>query len=234
MYQNRVVIISRDENISIPLQELLIEDGLEVNIVKSIEDMFEEFIKIPHVLTIIDAGSYSKDTLMVVNYLQGAKTAPILVLLSENGSIDRLELFRKGATVCMTAGASPEEQAAQAMALVHIYGARDDNKHRKSLVFGTALVINPEYRMVVLNGEMIKLTRREFDLLYFMARQDMRVFTTEQLYRNVWNSGNDNQVGATVKSALSALRRKLQPHGHDYIQNVWGSGYRFVGKWQNP
>ena len=120
------------------------------------------------------------------------------------------------------------------MALVRIYGARDDGKHRKTLVFGTALVINPAYRMVVLNGEMIKLTRREFDLLYFMARHNMRVFTPQQLYRNVWNSENDNQVGATVKSALSALRRKLKPYGHDFIQNVWGSGYRFVGKWQNP
>lgn len=234
MYQNRVTIISQNETVSDPIKGLLLKNALEVKIVNSIEDMFEEFIKKPHVLTIIDAGSYSEDTLKAVNYLQGAKSAPILVLLSENVSIDRLELFRKGATVCMDIYASPEEQAAQAMALVHIYGAKDDNKHRKTLAFGTSLVINPVYRMVVFNGERIKLTRREFDLLYFMARQNMRVFTPEQLYRNVWNTENDNQVGATVKSAISALRRKLKPYGHDYIQNVWGSGYCFVGKREIP
>ena len=132
----------------------------------------------------------------------------------------------------MAADAPPQEQAAQAMALVRIYGAKDDDKHRKTLAFGTSLVINPAYRMVVLNGEIVKLTRREFDLLYFMARQNMRVFTPEQLYRNVWN--NDNEIGATVKSAISALRKKLKPHGHEYIQNVWGIGYRFVGKWKTP
>lgn len=234
MYQDRVAIISRNEMISGPIQELLLESGLEVNTVKSIEDMFEELIKGLYTLTIIDAGSYGEEILKAVNYLHGARSAPILVLISETESIDRREFFRKGATVCMAADASPEEQAAQAMALVQIYGAKDDNKHRKTLAFGTALVINPVYRMVVLNGEVVKLTRREFDLLYFMARQDMRVFTPEQLYRNVWNTGNNNQVGATVKSALSALRRKLRPYGHDYIQNVWGSGYRFVGKWPSP
>ena len=179
MYQDRVAIISRNEMISGPIQELLLGNGLEANTVDSIEDMFEEFIKKPHVLTIIDAGSYGEDTLKAVNYLQGAKSVPILVLLSETDPDDWLELFRKGATVCMAADASPEEQAAQAMALVRIYGAKDDGKHRKTLVFGTALIINPAYRMVVLNGEMIKLTRREFDLLYFMARHNMRFFTPE-------------------------------------------------------
>lgn len=234
MYQNRVTIICRNEIISCPLQEILLGNGLEVKTFKSIEDMFVEFIKKPHALTIIDAGSYSEDTLKIVSYLQGAKSAPILVLLSKTEPIDRMELFRKGATVCMTTDASPEEQAAQAMALIQIYVAREDNKHRKTLVFGTSLVINPVYHMVVLNGKMLKLTRREFDLLYFMARQDMRVFTPEQLYRNVWGSEDDDQIGDTVKSGIKALRKKLGPYGRNYIQNEWGIGYRFAGKSVKP
>ena len=232
MYQNRVTIISQNETVSDPIQELLLENGLEINTVKSIEDMFEEFIKNPHVLTIIDGGSYGEDTLKIVNYLQGAKSSPILVLISETESIDRLELFRKGATVCMDIDASPEEQAAQAMALVRIYGAKDDNKHRRTLAFGTSLVINPLYRMIVLNGEIVKLTRREFDLLYFMARRDMRVFTPEQLYRNVWGGESEDQIGDIVKSGIKSLRKKLGPQGRNYIQNKWGIGYRFAGKWK--
>lgn len=233
MYQNRVTIISQNENISRPIHELLLENGLEVKTVRAIEDMFENYIKKPHALTIIDAESFGEDTLKIVNYLHGAKSVQILVLLSKTVSIDRLELFRKGATVCMAADASPQEQAAQAMALIRIYGAKDDDKHRKTLAFGASLVINPVYRMVVLNGEIVKLTRREFDLLYYIARQNMRVFTPEQLYGNIWNNDNDNQVGATVKSAISVLRKKLKPYGRDYIQNVWGTGYRFVGKWKS-
>ena len=230
MYQNRIKIISHNENNSGPIQKLLLENGLEVKTVKSIEDMFDEFLKTPHSLTIIDGGSYGEDTLMMVNYLHGAKSAPILVLLSETVSIDRLELFRKGATVCMDADASTQEQAAQAVALVRIYGTKDDDKHRKTLAFGTSLVINPAYRMVVLNGKIVKLTRREFDLLYFMARQNMRVFTPEQLYRNVWNGESDDRIGETVKSGIKALRKKLGAQGRSYIQNEWGIGYRFAGK----
>ena len=170
MYHNRIRIISHNENNFGPIQKLLLENGLEVKTVKSIEDMFDEFLKTPHALTIIDGGSYGEDTLMMVNYLHGAKSAPILVLLSETVSIDRLELFRKGATVCMAADVSPQAQAAQAMALVRIYGTMDDDKRRKALAFGTSLVINPAYRMVVLNGKIVKLTRREFDLLYFSPK----------------------------------------------------------------
>ena len=171
----RVTIISQNENISGPVHKLLLENGLDVKTSESFEDMFEEYIKKPHALTLIDAESFGEDTLKIVNYLHGAKSAPILVLLSETESIDRVELFRKGATVCMAADAPPQEQVAQAMALVRIYGAKDNDKHRQTLAFGTSLVINPVYRMVVLNGEIVKLTRREFDLLYYMAGQNMRV-----------------------------------------------------------
>ena len=232
MYQNIITILSKNWELFDPMEELLSKNGLKVKTSKSIEEMFEEFIYNPHALTIIDGGSYGKDTLKIVNYLHATKSSPILVLLSETNAIDRLELFRKGATVCMDIDASPEEQAAQAMALVHIYGSKDDNKHRKTLAFGTSLVINPLYRMVVLNGEIVKLTRREFDLLYFMARQDMRVFTPEQLYRNVWGGESEDQIGDIVKSGIKSLRKKLGPQGRNYIQNEWGIGYRFAGKWK--
>lgn len=233
MCQNKIAIITKDANCFLSLQESLKENGMDTCTVSSIESLFEKYISFPFVLAIIDANSYREDTPKLVCRLHGAKPAPILVLMSELYPHSSLELLQTGATICMNAKSSPEEQAAQAKALIQIYNARDENLHRETLLFGTTLVINPIYRLVILNGEKINLTRREFDLLYFMAKHEMQVFTPEQLYRQLWNDEDDSQIGDTVKSGIKVLRKKLEPAGHEYIQNEWGTGYRFVGNREN-
>lgn len=229
MSQNKIAIISKKASRFISLQEKLKENSMDICTVSSIEDILEKYIHLPYTLAIVDADSYEGNTLKLVNCLRGAKATPILVMMTESCPCNRLELLRMGATVCMDAETAIEEQIAQAKALIQIYNARDDNLHRETLVFGSTLVINPIYRLVILNGEKINLTRREFDLLYLMARQDNQVFTPEQIYTQLWSDEDNSQIGDTVKSCIKALRKKLEPVGHDYIQNVWGTGYRFVG-----
>ena len=229
IYQNKIAIISKSLGDFVPLQNKLNENGMEAYVASAMEDFFEKYIRLPFVLAIVDAISYREEMPELVRHLRGAKTSPILVLMTESCPYSRLDLLRMGATVCINAEADPEERAAQVRALIQIYGARDDNLHRETLVFGTALVINPIYHLVIQNGERIDLPRREFDLLYFMAKHEMQVFTQEQLYRQLWSDDDDTQIGDTVKSAIKVLRKKLEPAGHEFIQNEWGTGYRFVG-----
>lgn len=233
MNQNRIAIITKSTNCFVSLQESLKENWMDVCTVSSIEAILEKYIILPFVLAIIDAKSFGKDTLKLVCRLHGARPAPILVLMTKSCANDRLELLQMGATVCLDVESSPEEQTAQAKALIQIYSARDDGLHRETLVFGTSLVINPIYRLVILDGERIDLSRREFDLLYLMARYDNRVFTPEQLYKQLWNEEDISQIGDTVKSGIKVLRKKLEPVGHEFIQNVRGIGYRFVGISEN-
>ena len=100
---------------------------------------------------------------------------------------------------------------------------------RYTLAIGKDLVIDPLYRQTYLAGVELDLTRREFDLLYFLASNPGQVFSRAQLYRNVWCSDNDFAIDETVKTCIKALRRKLAPAGREYIQNLRGVGYRFVG-----
>lgn len=97
-----------------------------------------------------------------------------------------------------------------------------------TLSFGTELMINPTYRQVSLEGNWLNLTRKEFDLLYFLASSPGQVFTREQIYRNVWHGETDYHVDEAVKSSIKALRKKLNPASKEYIENVRGVGYRFV------
>ena len=96
-----------------------------------------------------------------------------------------------------------------------------------TLAFEMDLIIDPSYRKVLLKGKELELTRREFDLLYYLANRSGQVLSREQIYNAVWKNEADYNVDESVKSCIKTLRKKLISHNWDYIQNVRGVGYRF-------
>ncbi len=94
-----------------------------------------------------------------------------------------------------------------------------------------ALVIFPREHKVTRDGEEISLTPKEFDILYFLARNRGEVFTKEQIYQSVWEDRylmDDSNIMAFIRK----LRRKIEPHpdAPEYILTIWGIGYKFNDK----
>ena len=89
--------------------------------------------------------------------------------------------------------------------------------------------IDPLARQVFARGEEILLTQREFDVLLFMARHPLQVFSREQLMDAVWQYSFYSDT-STVTVHIRRLRAKLEadPSRPTHIQTVWGLGYRFV------
>jgi DNA-binding response OmpR family regulator len=80
---------------------------------------------------------------------------------------------------------------------------------------------------VFLDGESVRLSQKEYGLLRTLASEPTRVFTKDELLRNVWGfrlRGNTR----TLDSHACRLRRKLGRHGEHYVINVWGVGYRLI------
>lgn len=101
----------------------------------------------------------------------------------------------------------------------------------RKLCFG-ALTIYPKSRKVLRDNEEIFLTPKEFDILYFLAKNKGEVFTKEQIYQAVWNEDyllSDSNIMAFIRK----LRKKieLQPDLPEYIITIWGIGYKFNEKW---
>jgi DNA-binding response OmpR family regulator len=96
------------------------------------------------------------------------------------------------------------------------------------LVFN-GLRINPATREVEVDGRPVNLTRREFDLLLFMASAPRQVFNRAQLLEHVWDSSTEWQDPSTVTVHIRRLRAKLEPNPEAprWIRTVWGVGYRF-------
>lgn len=90
--------------------------------------------------------------------------------------------------------------------------------------------INPFTRSVVnKNGDLLFLTSKEFDLLYFLYSHKGQVFTKEQLYEYVWGFENMPLNTSNLPSFIRKLRKKIEPNPDKpiYIITVWGVGYKF-------
>lgn len=91
-----------------------------------------------------------------------------------------------------------------------------------------ALSIDQRLRRVVRDGQEIALTPKEFDILYFLARNRGEVFTKEQIYQAVWEEDyllDDSNIMAFIRK----LRKKIEPNpdAPEYILTIWGIGYKF-------
>ena len=95
----------------------------------------------------------------------------------------------------------------------------------------STLSIDPRLRSVQRNGVEIPLTPKEFDILYFLARNRGEVFTKEQIYQAVWENDyllDDSNIMAFIRK----LRKKIEPNpdAPEYILTIWGIGYKFSDK----
>lgn len=90
------------------------------------------------------------------------------------------------------------------------------------------LEIYPKSRKVIMQGSEVRLTPKEFDILYFLAQNQGEVFTKEQIYRAVWAENyllDDSNIMAFIRK----LRKKIEPDpdAPKYILTIWGIGYKF-------
>jgi DNA-binding response OmpR family regulator len=104
---------------------------------------------------------------------------------------------------------------------------KQDRDEPKSLKYGK-LLIDHSGRKVILDGERVELTPKEYDLLYLMASHPGKTYSRENLLNIIWGyqySGYEH----TVNSHINRLRSKIEQDVSDpkYILTSWGSGYRF-------
>lgn len=90
------------------------------------------------------------------------------------------------------------------------------------------LSIDLRLRRVVRGGQEIGLTPKEFDILYFLARNRGEVFTKEQIYQAVWE-GDYLLDDSNIMAFIRKLRKKIEPNpdAPEYILTIWGIGYKF-------
>ncbi|MBK8232476.1 MAG: response regulator transcription factor [Candidatus Eisenbacteria bacterium] len=175
-------------------------------------------------LIVLDLMIPGVDGLEVCRRVRRQTQVPVLMLTARSGESDKVLGLEIGADDYLTKPFSTAELVARVRALL-----RRSAPARESALVRGALEIDLERRTVSRGGEAIEVTTLEFDLLVFMAEREGRVFTRDDLLAHVW--GEDRVVDArSIDSLISRLRRKLErdPAHPQYLQTVWGAGYRYT------
>ena len=148
---------------------------------------------------------------------------PVLVLSGRSSELDRLRGFERGADDYVVKPFAYTEVRARIEALLRRANLRPG---QGTLRVGE-LRIDPPSRDVTLRGRRIVLSQKEFALLRTLATEPTRVFTKEELLRNVWGF---RALGSTrtLDSHACRLRQKLSRGGDRFVLNVWGVGYRLI------
>jgi DNA-binding response OmpR family regulator len=149
---------------------------------------------------------------------------PILMLTAREEKIDRILGFELGADDYFVKSAfSPRELVLRVKAILR--RSEPQKREDENIIKVEYLTINLEKHQAFLNGQPIDLTVTEFSMLAYLARRRGRIYTRQNLMTEVW--GQDYYgLDRTVDTHISRLRQKLGDMG-DYIQTVYGVGYRF-------
>ena len=225
--RKQVLLIDDDLPLCRQIRDALQDDTTEVRYFIDTAEALDSFMRHQYCLVIMDPVLEDMDGWELLRTMRQVKAAPILVLsngLSEN----EVDLLSSGATVCIPKPIDLRRCVAQANTLIRFYmESKYTEKKHYTLTFGTELIINPLHRQVKLNGIPLQLSRREFDVLYLLAGQPGQVFSREQLYNHIWGYDTEFGVDEAVRFQIKSLRKKLAAAGKNYIQTVWGVGYRF-------
>jgi DNA-binding response OmpR family regulator len=148
---------------------------------------------------------------------------PIIVLTGRSGPTDRVRGLEVGADDYVQKPFSYEELRARIQAVMR----RRHSRHDGPVKVGELLIDSARHKVMVGERE-VHLAKKEFTLLRVLASDPTRVFSKDELLRDVWGFKAPAGRTRTLDSHCSRLRRKLDPEGHKYVVNCWGIGYRLV------
>jgi DNA-binding response OmpR family regulator len=194
------------------LERHLRQDGFEV--VEARDGDAIELLELTRPDLVLAADSLAADL------CRRAANVPIIVLgRADSDAVDRVRAFDGGCDDYVGRPFHYEELLARIRAVL-----RRVSQPASELVTVGDLLVDRAARRVMVGGTAVALAAKEYDLLVKLASEPGRVFTKEQLLRDVWGFRSLGRT-RTLDSHASRLRRKLAAAGGDFVRNVWGVGY---------
>ena len=229
---NQVLIIEDDKDLTGLLSIHLKDLDCNVQIVHDGSKGFDKALKEKFDLIILDLMLPNMDGISICQKLRALDIfTPVLMLTAKSEEFDKVMGLESGADDYMTKPFGVREFITRVKAIV-----RRQEQMKKPLISNGSLKrmeldnleIDPEKRKVILDGNRIELTPKEFDLLVLLAANPGKSYNRDQLLSLIWGyefSGYEH----TVNSHINRLRAKIEPDVNNpkYILTTWGIGYRF-------
>jgi DNA-binding response OmpR family regulator len=222
----KILVVEDERNIASFVAMYLKNARYQVDIARDGAEALQKADSINPDLVVLDLMLPGTDGLELCRWIRSRSRLPVIMLTARGEESDRIVGLELGADDYVTKPFSPRELAARVRTVLR--RAEQDAPADERLSYD-GLVIDSGSREVTRGNEPLRLTAREFDLLWFLASHPRRVFSREHLMRRVWGYSAALDTG-TVTVHMRRLREKIEddPSHPRHLETVWGVGYRFA------
>jgi len=227
MPSTRVLVVDDEPTVREVVVGYLRRDGHEVSEADDGPGALDLLERDEFDLVVLDMMLPGVNGLDILRSIRANGDMPVIMLTARAEESDRVAGLELGADDYVVKPFSPRELAAR------VNGVLRRSTPKASSVSDTiefdGLTIDNRSREVRLDGELVEMTPKEFEVLAHLAASPRQVFSRADLLRDVWQSSPDWQDPATVTVHVRRIRNKIEadPESPRWITTVWGVGYRF-------
>lgn len=179
-------------------------------------------------LLIIDVMMPKLDGIRATLKIREESSIPIIILSAKTEDADKILGLNVGADDYVTKPFNPLELVARVKSQIRRYTTLSSSGAVSDAVYEAGgLVINDDLKKVTVDGEEVKLTPIEYNILLLLVKNQGKVFSISQIYENIWNEeavGVDNTVAVHIRHIREKI--EINPKEPRYLKVVWGVGYK--------
>lgn len=211
------------------LIESLWNTCLEIDYAASYVQAVNRCSRFHYILIILDIHFSEMNGMAVVRCLRQLEQAPILVLSTCYSRQEEIEVLNAGADAYLPVEGPLDQELllAHASALMRRYLSANTREYAMIQIADIGLKINLNLRKAFLNGENLRLTPKQFDILQLLVDRIGEIVPKEELFEIAWKGNYDIYADDAIKYHIRELRKKLGQHGMAHlIETAWGVGYQ--------
>jgi two-component system response regulator ResD len=228
----KVLVVDDEERIRRLLRMYLERENYQIDEAAHGEQALEMAFATDYDIILLDLMLPGMDGLEVCQKIREHKATPIIMLTAKGEESNRVSGFEVGADDYVVKPFSPREVVFRVKAILRRSSAtaylKTDQHHSHSVIVFPDLTIDHDAHKVTAGGQEVNLTPKEYELLHYLAQSPDKVFSREELLKDVWHYDFFGDL-RTVDTHIKRLREKLNrvsPEAAQMITTVWGVGYK--------
>ena len=232
MAETNILVVDDEQEIADLVEIYLVSDGYKVFKASNAQDGLDILDKEDIHLCLLDIMMPGMNGLEMCKKIRETNNIPIIMLSAKSTDLDKILGLGTGADDYVVKPFNPLELTARVKSQLRRYTQLNPNSNVhetvKNEISIRGLTINKDNHKVTVYDEEVKLTPIEFDILYLLASNPGKVFSTDEIFEKVWNE-KVYEANNTVMVHIRRLREKIEtnPSEPKYVHTKWGVGYYF-------
>lgn len=223
-----ILVCDDDKEIVEAIEIYLSEEGYKIFKAYNGEDTLKIIQENEIHLIILDIMMPKINGIKVAKEIRKDKGIPIIMLSAKSEDYDKINGLNTGADDYMTKPFNPLELIARVNSQIRRYTTLGSIKKEEGNLYQTgSLIINDDTKEVSVDGNKIKLTPTEYNILKFLTKNKGMVFSIDQIYENVWEEesyGAENIIAVHIRHIREKI--EINPKEPKYLKVIWGIGYK--------